>query len=236
MSGALKSVFGGGGIFGALLNVASMMFPPLAIANSLSNLLVNAIGSAVKTAANTLMQEFGMPKFVRDLVNKAVDSVLPGQMKESSPEVDSHVESQAGEAMKQFQKELSDSVVSYASKKMAGEGKSGGKSSAKSWLAAIAEAMGQFLGDKAARMVELSGELTKLNSEGQDLTAQMKGKDQKSSAYGDLSNQKADNAREFNRVQAEFQGTSQEYSILSNTFTNAIKSIGEALTTVGRKG
>ncbi|HEV8313961.1 MAG TPA: hypothetical protein VGQ23_12905 [Burkholderiaceae bacterium] len=43
MSGALNSVFGGGNILGLALNVASMAFPPLAIANSVANLLTQAI-------------------------------------------------------------------------------------------------------------------------------------------------------------------------------------------------
>jgi hypothetical protein len=224
MSGALKGVFGGGGIFGALLNVASMMFPPLAIANSLSNMLVNAIGTAVKTAADTLMKEFGMPKFVRDIVNQVVDSVIPGQLKESSSEVDEHVKNSVGEEVQKFSNESAQEIVQKAMEKMRKEGlensdeqrnkaKGGGKKSAGSWLEAIASAMGEVLGQKAAKMVELS-----------DKIASTAGKEGKEAA--------AANAK----ATTEMQATSQMFNLMQSGFQNAIKSIGEGLTQMARKG
>jgi hypothetical protein len=228
MSGALGSIFGGGsgGIFGSLLNIASMVFPPLAIANSLSNLLVSALGTAIKGAVDTLVKEFGMPKFIGDGVKGMLDTVLPQHQKESDPQVDAQVgaNKDVQDWMKQFISDSSTKLVEdtrkYAEKK---KSENGGKMSAGSWLQAIAEAMGEIMGSKAADMVGLSKEMAKLNTDGKSI-----GKD-------DTQGQK-DNAQQFSMVQAKFQAASQEYGILSNTFSNAIKSIGEGLTAMGRKG
>ncbi|MBQ1765776.1 MAG: hypothetical protein IIZ92_23165, partial [Aquincola sp.] len=111
MSGALKSVFGGGNIFGSLLSLASLAFPPLAIAGSMSNLLTQAIGTAVKMAADTLMKEFGMPKFVRDIVNTVVDGAVSGNTTASEPDVDNFVEQQAGAEVQQFAQESAQAIV-----------------------------------------------------------------------------------------------------------------------------
>ena len=250
MSGALKSVFGGGNIFGALLSVASVFFPPLAIAGSLSNLLTTAIGEAVKMAASQLVKQFAMPKFLEGIIGQVVDAVvskLTGQNK-TDPEVDNFVGNDQGvrESMNDFTKELTNKIVESTRKQLdkEAEEKTGGKGgkgkaavSAGSWLQAIAIAMGEIAGDKAAQMVDLSKKMADLNATGKELTGQLEGmgkNDQKGRA--DISAKQSDNAREFSVVQAQFQATSQEFSILQNTFSNALKSIGEGLTTMGRKG
>jgi hypothetical protein len=229
MSGALKGVFGGGGIFGALMNVASMAFPPLALANSLANVLVQAIGKAVMQAVSTLIQESGMPKFLGSAIGSMLEKVLGGQMKQTDASADSAVQSDQGVQNweKDFIEQLSSRIVENArkgvSKENEGKGKAGGKASAGSWLQAIAEAMGSIAGDKASDMVGLSKQMSDLSAAAKGI-----GKD-------DTKGQQA-NAKEFSIVQAKFQAASQEYSILQNTFANAIKSIGEGLAAMGRKG
>jgi len=245
MSGALHSVFGGGGILGAALNMASMFFPPLAIATSLGNLLSKGIGQAVSQAVQTLTQEFGMPKFLGDMVKNLASEVTQAQQKPSDPGADAMVDAHQGtqDFMKNFIKDLSDKIIEGTRKQMEEKGEAAGakggkgKASAGSWLQAIAIAMGQIAGDKAAQMVELSKQMADLNGKGQELTGQLKGlgKDD-TKAQQDIQSQQQDNARQFSVVQSQFQATSQEFSILQNTFSNAIKSIGEGLTTMGRKG
>ncbi|MEW6704684.1 MAG: hypothetical protein AB1430_07530 [Pseudomonadota bacterium] len=225
MSGALKSVFGGnGGIFGAVLGVASMFFPPLAIAGSMSNLLTSAIGQAVKLAASTLVKEFAMPKFIEAIVNQVVDKAVKELTKDSDPAVDDHVRQQAGGEIDRFVNESAQEIVQRAMQKMRQQGledsdenrtkaKAGGKKSAGSWLEAIAQAMGEALGQKAAKMVELS-----------DKIASTAGKEGKEAA--------AENAK----ATTEMQATSQMFNLMQSGFSNAIKSIGEGLTQMARKG
>lgn len=261
MSGALKSVFGGSGILGALFSVASMCFPPLAIATSLSNLLTLSIGEAVKMAATTLAREFGMPKFLETIVDQVVSRSLPDLMKPSDDNVDAYVETNPDvrDFMQDFTQDMTTQIVEntrrYVAESQDAKEKAIGKRTAvgaTSWLEAIAMAMGDIMGDKAAKMVELSQKMSDINAAGEAITLKLdelqpvdaKLSDKKFSSATqkfDLERKKIDseqqsNAREFSKVQAQFQASSQEFSMLSNTFSNAIKSIGEGLTTMGRKG
>lgn len=92
------------------------------------------------------------------------------------------------------------------------DGVSGGGS--KSWLVAIAQAMGNALGTKAAKLVELSKKLDSLAGSSSD--------DQQA-------------AKEFQKTMAEFQAESQLFSMMSNAFSTAVKSIGEGMTALARK-
>jgi hypothetical protein len=245
MGSALNSIFGGGNILGLLTSVASMFFPPLAIANSLANLLTQAIGQAMTQAINTLVQESGMPKFLGEMIKDMVSQVLGGQTKPSSPEVDQAVGGDQGvqDWMSKFITDLTNQIVESARKFMeTSEGKDtkggGKKATTGSWLEAIAKAMGEIAGDKAAKMVELSQKMADLNGTGKELQAAGEALDpEKDKAASQTNTEKQQqNAREFSQTQSLFQAASQEFSILQNTFANAIKSIGEGLTAMGRKG
>ncbi len=228
MSGALNSVFGSGGIFGMVMNIASMMFPPLAILNSLSNLVVQAVGNALKGAVDTLVKESGMPKFLGNSIKEMADQVIGRQQNESSPEVDCYTRQKAGESVDKLQEELTTQIVESARKHMeetedskesaAGSGRSSGKKGANSWLAAMAKAMGEVLGKQASKMVGLSHDISaKMNADG-----------------GKEAQQKA--AQQASALQSELQGVSQMFAMLQSAFNNAIKSLGEGLTQMARKG
>ena len=82
------------------------------------------------------------------------------------------------------------------------------------WLVALARAMGSALGKQASEMVELSGKLDDLAGYSKDDTA---------------------SASEFQKTMSEFQATSQLFGMLSNAFSNAIKAIGEGMSSMARK-
>ena len=87
-----------------------------------------------------------------------------------------------------------------------------GKKSAGSWLQAIAKAMGEAMGDRASKMVELSNKM------------------------GEAAKQEGDKgAKEMQSISSQFQAVSQEFNLLSNTFSTAIKSLGEGMTNMARK-
>lgn len=203
------------------LNVASMVYPPLAIATSVSNMLTSVVGQAVSGAVDQLCKEAGMPKFVADLVKDVIKSVLPEQMKPSDPDCDDAAQQDFGDAVKQLGQDLQKSIVDFAKSIMdlgndrdaegsKGGGK-GGKSGA-SWLVAIAKAMGAAAGEHAKNLVDLSKQI-----------------EAKSGATGDA-------AKEVTGLQAEFQAESQMFSMLQSAFSNAIKSIGEGMSQMARKG
>jgi hypothetical protein len=78
-----------------------------------------------------------------------------------------------------------------------------------SWLVAIAKAMGKMLGNQAQKLVDLTNEMS-----------QHTGKN---------------DAQVFQQLNAEFSAQSQMFGILSNSFSNSIKTIGDGLTTIARK-
>jgi len=79
-----------------------------------------------------------------------------------------------------------------------------------SWLEAIAEAMGNALGQMAQKLVDESTSLQSMAGNQND-------------------------AQQFQATMAKFQADSQMFSMLSNAFSTAIKSIGDGMTTMASK-
>lgn len=88
-----------------------------------------------------------------------------------------------------------------------------GSSEGKSWLVAIAEALGKAMGEHAANMVGYANDMNNATGGGDDPEA----------------------AREFAALQAKMQGEAQMFSIASSTMATTIKAIGEGLSGVARK-
>jgi hypothetical protein len=91
-------------------------------------------------------------------------------------------------------------------------GTDGGSGGGESWLEAIAKAMGQALGTMAQNLVNESNQLSSLSGD--------------SSSTG---------AQQFQTTMASFQAHSQLFGMLSDAFSNAIKSIGQGMQTMGSK-
>lgn len=224
MSGALNSVFGGGNILGAALNIASMCFPPLGIATAAASLVGQVVGQAVNQLAQQLTQQCGMPKFLQDVIGDIVKNALKDICPQSDPECREAVQDHCGHELSDLRDKLLQSMLENVKQGLesgddetkAGKGGKGGGGGG--WLLAIAKAMGSSAGRHAAEMVNLSNKLDQL-------TQKSGNKDQD-----------AANAQEATIVQTKFQAESQMFSMLQNTFSNAIKSIGEGMSTMGRKG
>ena len=229
LSNLLGGILGGGGAGGADgIAKAIQGFSPANVLNAAANLINAMHGGAVKDAASTLQKEDGMPKFIQDAINKAVDEIL----KKNEKPTDSCCQKQLGDATKDgLKKEMDDLVkqlvdnvrkqLGEESKDAAGEAQGsgkGGRKSAGSWLQAIAKAMGEVLGQKAGEMVRLSDEVSSLGKKkGLEVDARQ------------------ENAQEMTAAQTELQGVSQEYKLLTETISTVLKGIGEALSTMGRK-
>ncbi|MEO7245532.1 MAG: hypothetical protein ABIX12_10345 [Rubrivivax sp.] len=226
MSSALNSVFGGGGIVGAALSIASVAFPPLGIATSVANMVTQAVGTAVNTAASMLSQQAGMPKFLVQTIADLVKDVVGKLTQQSNPGCDQAATEKFGGKIDQLIQDLVKTLVDNAKRLVEdgceGGGKAGGKgkTGSGSWLVAMARAMGEAAGVHAKRMVELSNEIN-------DLATKDTGGDKDAQAQ---------NAQQASALQGEFQAESQMFSMLQNAFSNAIKSIGEGMTTMARKG
>ena len=89
-------------------------------------------------------------------------------------------------------------------------GAAGGGGGGGSWLEAIAEAMGNALGQMAQKLVDESSSLQSMAGNQND-------------------------AQQFQATMAKFQADAQMFSMLSNAFSTSIKSIGDGMTTMASK-
>jgi hypothetical protein len=207
---------------------APIMFPGATLAMTAANIGMDIFGDAVKGAGKQLCQELGMPKFLQDIIGKVVDEVIGKNRQPSNPECDRACGNDRGvqDCKRDLIQDLIKGIVDRVKDEIQGDGcekggKGGGKGGASSWLVALAKALGEVAGDKAAKMVQLSNELTKLNDEGKGLE---KG-----------SKEAEDNARQSVTLQSELNGVSKEFQQFQETINTVIKGIGDGLTSVARK-
>jgi len=239
----ISNLLGGGNILGTVMNIASVAFPPLGIATSVANMITQGVGQAVNQAAQQLTQAAGMPKFLLDQIGGLVKDVIGQLTQPSNQGCDNHAQENfggdIGKMIQDLVKQITDGAKALMEQGKDGEdcgtkgggkggkgGKSGGTPPAGNWLVAMARAMGAAAGDHMKNMINLSNKIN-------DLSAKGKGIDATTDAG---KKEQADNAAETSAAQAEMQAEGQMYSMLQNAFSNTIKSIGEGLTTMARKG
>ena len=258
MGSAISSVFGGGGGAGGILGavggiVGGIFGGPIGsmIGQAVGNLLNQAIGQAFNKVVDDLVSNHGMPKFLGDEVKAKAGETLGGLThhgvsNEATQAAQDHFGPAINEIAHNFGNELTALILQALGKKAAGSdsstGKAGGGKAGGGWLQAIAAAMGAHLGQKAAEMVKLTEQMTELDKGSEAITKNVadagKNLDSGKNKGGELAGaQSADqaNARKFNMLMTQFQATSQEYSMLNNTFSSAIKALGEALSSMARK-
>jgi len=233
MTSAISGLLGNSNI----LNMAmSVVFPEGAIAGAVMNIGSQIIGDVVKGAAQQLCQESGMPKFVQDFVKQVVDQVIGQNHQPTEPGAESHCKQAGGDWIQNFvqemQKMLADAVKEGANDKDGkcegggkGHGKTGG-STGGSWLVALARALGEVAGERAAKMVELGNKLETLSQEGKDL---------KSGDNGQQTDAQKANAADSVATQSELNGVSKEFQQFMDTINTVVKGIGDGLDAVARK-
>ena len=225
MTSAISGLLGNSNI----LNMAmSVVFPEGAIAGAVMNIGSQIIGDVVKGAAQQLCQESGMPKFVQDIVKQVVDQVLGQNKQPTEPGCESKCKDGGrGDWMQNFidnlAKQLTEAVKDGMDKdgKCEGGGKGGHKATGGSWLVALARALGEVAGDKAAKMVELANKLETLNDDSKGLEKGSKAEEA--------------NAKESTATQNELNGVSKEFQQFMEMINNVVKGIGDGLTSVARK-
>lgn len=232
MGSAVSSVLGGigggggaGGILGAVGGIVGGIFGgPLGamIGQAIGNMLQQAVGDATKQAVDTLQKEHGMPKFLADEVKSKVDSIIGGLLQPVSADAAHTASQQFGAHFEEFKNDLAASLVKMVKEQLEGQDDGGTKTSGSkggaatkggSWLEALAKAMGNTLGNKAAKMVELG-----------DKIAQTAGGEGKEAAKANT------------EATMEMQATGQMFNLMQNAFSSAIKNIGEGLSQAARKG
>lgn len=202
----IGGILGGGNILGSLLNVASMFFPPLQMASALFNLMGSAVGQAINSALNQLQQESGLPKFIGDAVKQALQEALGGSQQATDPAAQQQVNEQFGDQMKQFIENLVKQVVEDVKQERENQAGEGKGAGAASGKGGWLVALATAFGKIADKAA------AELESAGKNLNNE--------------------NPSEM----IEYQAKAQEFSQMMNTFTNAIKTIGEANANTVRKG
>lgn len=248
--GMLGGLLGGSGLLGGLgqllggflggsnkLDLGKVLegFSPVNILNATANLINSINGGSVKEAARTLQKEDGLPKFLQEAIEKAVDKVLKENKKSTEGDVQNKLDNATKQDADKEINNLAKKMVDLVRKQIKEEGnesasgaQGGKKYKAKSWLMAIAEAMGQVLGEKAAKMVELTDKI----SAASEKQKAVEGKDEKDP---EVKKAKEGAAREMTAAQAELNGVSQEFKILTEASNTVIKGIGDSLSTLGRR-
>jgi uncharacterized protein YPO0396 len=202
----IGKLFGGGGIFGALLNVASLM-TPYGWAMQAAKMLLTAVGqeliqklgdalslpqSVIDAAQGALCAAAGDMNGVQRNVREAVSAL--GEEMNFSPQQQGEMERTGNQALDDFISSLSESEE-FKEAKASGKGGGG-------WLMALAASFGKRLNDMARDIKVLGDQITK---ETPDKTA-------------------------------KFGAATQEFGLMMNAVNNALKTLGESLTTTARKG
>jgi uncharacterized protein YPO0396 len=227
MAFPLIGLLGGSKILGAVLQGIGKLLPKSDLMNSLSNGLVKALGSAIKQGVDTLVKQFGMPKFLGELLKKAVDHAVTEHTKPSSAEADQAVEHHCGSEIKNWANDLVKDLVDKTLEKLKSDSaggkdckKAGGKATASSWLSAISAAMADAITAKAHKMIDLSNQIKELSEKKIDQ------KDQ---------NAVKQNAGEITAANADMNAASKEFDLLSNTLKNMVDTIGRATAEVAKR-
>lgn len=237
MSGALSSVMDsvtggalGGSLLGDIGGLLGSEFGPIgsmigeAIGNALQQVVQNAVSQAMQQ-----LQSQGMPSFVAQAVNDKTSQIVAQNTNPNVPAAaQQHVQDQYGAELTDLTNQTGAFIAASAAEKHKNGSKSTG--GAGGWLEAIAQAMGEALGQQASALVGLSN---KLSGEVQTPST---GSGQAGASTGGNQAQNTAQAQQFNEDMTQFQALSQQYSILQNTFTNAIQAIGTALQGMARKG
>jgi hypothetical protein len=197
-----------------------------------------AVVEGVQFALSRLRREDGLPAYLGQALQDQVTRTNDQWRVESAVwGLPASVASQATwcDSLQALSGELANDLVLSVRQQLQTDGSSAGagnpaRRSGTSWMQAIARAMGQVLGSKASRMVELSQQM-------QDLSARTQ------SPAGSAANPLDDASRsqqlldasESQRLNTEFQATGQEFNLLQTTFSTAMKTLGEGMASIARR-
>jgi hypothetical protein len=214
-----------GGVFKSMVNpmtLAQLAMGPAGWASIAARTLLTAVGSQV---IQQLGQQMGLPQSMINLAQNAFSQTVGGgnplsigQAVSSLAQQFNLSPSQQGN-LQRVSQEFSDNLTSmFMSRLRSGGGEdedskafaSGGKAGG-SLLMKIAIALGKLLDKKMTEMANLTDQIGKLGSG-------------------------SSNQSKLGELTGKLQGLSQEVSMLSNALTNTIKTIGEANSTIARKG
>jgi hypothetical protein len=197
-----------------------------------------AVAEGVQFALSRLRREDGLPAYLGQALQDQVTRTNDLWRVESGGwGLPASAASQATwcDGLQALSDELANDIVQSVRQQLQTDGSSAGASnparpSGTSWMQAIARAMGQLLGSKASRMVELSQQMQDLSGRSQTSVGTA------ANPLDDASrSQQLLDAAESQRLNTEFQATGQEFNLLQTTFSTALKTLGEGMASIARR-
>jgi len=232
---------GAGGICNAMQG-----HQPTDIRNATINALNTMHVDAAKEALNNLCEKLGMPKFVRDDLHREFDQALKQHYQACNPATQNalnnciaqDVKNKTGSIAEQLAKYVEDMLkdrLEGESREVAASG-GRGKISARSWIAAMAEALGKVQGQKAEEMMNLTMKVSDISERQITFEKENEGIDAEDAKdMKDYNSGKSKLAAEMTQAQAELQGIQQEYKLISETTSTLLRTLGETLSGMARK-
>ncbi len=197
----------GGNLFSSLLNLASMMIPQLQLFKAALNLMNSALGPAINNAMSQLSKEEGMPKFIKDGVNGLAEKIFgSGDKAETSAAATEQVAGQNGDAKAKFTENLTKQIVDNVREAREESDKKAEGSNSGKGKTGWLLALAKAFGKVA------DAAAAELKQKGENID------------------------KENPSSMLEYQALTQEFNLMMQTFTNAIKTIGEAEGQAVRKG
>jgi len=212
---------------------ATVAFPEVAIASSLTNVLAQGFGGAIGSAVQGLMQGGGMPGFIGNGIMDVVKGVVDQLTQHGNQDCDDHVRQQGGNDLQNFFQDFASKLQQCALENMrndgcdetkGGRGGKGGKagSTGGSWYEALAKALGQALDAQTDKIKDLSAKVGALNDQAKGIDP----KDTQASKQND-----SDKASTMTDLQA----ASQKLSFMMSAASDVLKTIGQALNQMAGK-
>jgi hypothetical protein len=200
--------------------------------------LGQAVAEGVQFALSRLLREDGLPAYLGQALQDQVTRTNDQWRVDSGgwgPPASAACQATWCDGLQALSDELANDIVQSVRQQLQTDGSSAGASnparpSGTSWMQAIARAMGQVLGSKASRMVELSRQMQDLSGRSQTSVGTA------ANPLDDASrSQQLLDAAESQRLNTEFQATGQEFNLLQTTFSTAMKTLGEGMASIARR-
>jgi hypothetical protein len=247
-----------GGIVKSVINPISLAQLAMGPAGWAS-LAVRTIGAAIgKEVIQQLGQKLGLPQSMISMAQTAFSaaagggrpdlaSVLgraaPSSVGEAvrmvasqfnfSPAQEGNLARSANNVVSQFVKAMNEQTVADAEKLTVSTGdENKGVNRKGGYLQALAEAMGATLDSKMDDITSLSDQVSKQAASNKAFNATIKKDDQSQATSAKLQ----ENGATLGTLTSKLQAATQELSIMQNSISNALKTIGEAQAGLARKG
>jgi uncharacterized protein YjbJ (UPF0337 family) len=231
--------FNVGGLFKSLINPMNLMQLAMGPAGWAS-LAMKTIGTAIaQQVIQQLGQKLGLPQGIINLAQQAFSAATgnPGGGVQSIADAVSSFAQQAGlspQSEGQLMRESQEAALRLQTaiqKSNVGAGDEAEEGGSKSFLVAIAKALGKVMDQKALQMKGLADDIAAMTS------------DTRAGYINGVNGNAKDSAgavsAETTKISSKstlLQAYSQELSMISNAASNVIKTIGEANVTTARKG